>query len=248
MHQLCFEVCSTALNYYVINTSDKTVEKSATLTLKGRIPELKKEECADLLRTHQLLDFSGNVSLSVSGSKVTLVPQIIFGESNAKEIFELCFGNSDDLIEHNRFFEQTLVVVYEIEEWIKRFFVVRYPRVVIQHQTTHLLRGIFQKNSYEPRLHLSVEDNFCTLILISKSEIIFFNTFDFQSTEDIFYYTMHAWNGSISAEKKKHFCWHSDAELDENFEAIKGLLEKHFTPKECIFEQISRIKHQLLCV
>lgn len=248
MQQLCFEVSSTALHYYIINRSDQTIEKSGSLFLKGRIPELKKEECADFLRSSDLLDFSGDVSLSYAGSKVTLVPQVIFGESNAKEIFELCYGNSNELIEHNRFFEQTLVVVYEIEEWIKRFFVVRYPRIVIQHQSTHLLRGIFEQNSFEPRLHFTVNEQFFTLILISKSQIVAFNTFDFQSTEDIFYYAMHTWNGSISKEKKKHFCWHNNTESDEVYEAMNTLLQKQFESNEYKFECISRIKHQLLCV
>ena len=189
MQQLCFEVSPIALRYSIIDTERQDVVKSNSMSLSSRIEELKKEACSNFLRNENLLDFDGEVTLAYSGAKVTLAPQVIFGESNAKDIFELCFGPSDETIEHNRFFEQTLVVVYEIEAWVKRFFVVRFPRIVIQHEITHVLRGIFQKNTFEPVNHLVVNTDFFSIILVEKNKISFFNTFDYATVGDLFYYS-----------------------------------------------------------
>jgi len=248
MRHLCFEVSSGSIRYELLNSSDQTTIQTGFLPLNARVPELKTEACSDFLRKENLLDFDGEVSLAFTGHKVTLVPQVIFGDSTAKEIFALCFGNSDDHIEHNRFFEQALVVVYEIEAWIKRFFVIRYPRITIQHEVTHVLRGIFTQPNFEPKIHVIADELFFTLILTAKNKIIFFNTFDFSNADDIFYYATHAWFNSINKDKKIELLWHTNIESDAMFEQIKLNFSKQFKPTQFNLQTISKIKHQLLCV
>jgi len=248
MQQLCFEVSPIALSYSIIDPETQITIAQNSVSLKGRISELKKEECSNFLRTENLTEFAGEVSLSFSGSKVTLAPQMIFGESNAKDIFELCFGASNETIEHNRFFEQTLVVVYEIEDWIKRFFVVRYPRIVVQHEVTHVLRGIFNQNTFEPVLHLVVNTDFFALLLVEKNKITFFNTFDFSSVNDLFYYSAHVWNNAQFTNKKRSIRWHSDKENVELFSQFQNMHQDLLQPNEFHIERVSKMKHQLLCV
>ena len=248
MQHLCLEVSPKSLRFSIFNLEDKFVQKNGELTLSGRVSELKKEACSDFLRSEELLDFDGEVSLSYAGQKVTLVPQAIFGESSAKEIFNLCFDQSAEQIEHNRFYEQTMVVVYEIESWIKRFFVLRYPRIIIQHEVTHLLRGIFKEPSFDAKLHLIPSDSFFTLILTSKNKIDFFNTFDFTNAEDLFYYVNYAWTNTFSKDKKVVLSWHSDSENDVLFHQFYSLFEKQFVAETFIIKRTSKIIHQLLCV
>lgn len=249
MQQLCFEVSSISLRYSIIDTESQELLVSNSVSLKGRISELKKEECANFLRTENLSDFAGEVSLAYAGSKVTLAPQMIFGESNAKDIFELCFGSSNQTLEHNRFFEQALVVVYEIEDWIKRFFVIRYPRVIIQHEATHVLRGVFKQNTFEPILHLVVNTEFFVLLLVEKNKITFFNTFDYSGVNDLFYYSAHVWNSNANLKtKKRTIRWHTDQENDELLTEFKNMHQDLLPPHEFHIEYVSKIKHQLLCV
>lgn len=248
MPQLCFEVSQNQLRYAVLDNTSSEVLSSGSIELKARSPELKKEDCSNFLRLQNLLDFNGEVSLSFIGAKNTLAPQMIFGETSAKDVFELCFGKSEHIIEHNRFFEQTLVVVYEIEEWIKRFFVVRYPRIVVQHETTHVLRGIFANDFFEPKLHLIVNPNHFTLILVSKNNIQFFNNFDYTAATDLFYYTSHVWNQGKFEGKKMQILWHSNEDHLVLMGEYKSLLEQQKLQSGFSLEAISKIKHQLLCV
>jgi hypothetical protein len=248
MNQLCFQVSEFDLTYSIIDRASKQIIKAATCKLSGRVTELKKDEATDFLRKEDLLDFDGEVSLSYFGPRTTLVPQIIYGESSSKDIFDLSFGTTEHSIEHTRFFEQALVNVYEIEEWIKRFFVIRYPRVNIQHETTHLLRGIFEKNTFQPTVHLSAKGNHFFLFAVSKNQLDFFNTFEFTNTEDLLYYTLHTVNNLNYNSKDWSLVLHSDTSAQLDFDTFSDQL-KHSSKKQSMdIRHVSQIKHQLLCV
>jgi hypothetical protein len=248
MKQLCFQVSDYDLSYSIIDRRNKQIEASASCKLSGRIPELKREEATEFLRNKGLNEFEGEVSLAYVGARSTLVPQMIYGETNAKEVFELSFGQSEKIIEHTRFFEQALVNVYEIDEWIKRFFVIRFPRINIQHETTHILRGIFEKNTFQPTIHLSVNASHFSLFAVSKNQINFFNTFEFTNAVDLLYYTMHTVNNLDYASKEWSLNWHSDDSENVIFLDFTEQIKHSSATKNMDVRQISKIKHQLLCV
>jgi hypothetical protein len=248
MNQLCFQVSSNDLSFSIIDRTNKQIIQSASCALNSRVAELKREEATNLLRQHTINDFDGEVSLAFCGPKSTLVPQVIYGESNAKDVFELSFGTSENIIEHTRFFEQALVNVYEIEEWIKRFFVIRFPRINIQHETTHILRGIFEKNTFQPTIHLAVNNTHFTVFAVSKNQLDFFNTFEFTNVDDLLYYTLHVVNSLQYNTKEWTLSWHSDAPHNELFDSFSSQMQNNNTTKKVVIYPVSKIKHQLLCV
>jgi hypothetical protein len=247
MTQLCFEVGNTNFSFAEINLSNKEILRSGHIDLNSRSVELKKEDILALLKQHDLTEFDGEVSLSFIGSKTTLVPQNIFGDTSAKAVFELCFGESDENIEHKRFYEQTLVNVYEIADWVKLLFVVRYPRIIIEHETTHVLRGIFNAPSFEPAIHIVPNNEHFSIFACSKNSIDFFNTFEFENAHDLLYYTMSAWNNSPYETKQVKLRWHQN-QTDELLNDFQDLLKKVKKETEFEFQTVNKIKHQLLCV
>ena len=117
----------------------------------------------------------------------------VFGESKPNEIFNLCFGSTNEDVDHNRFYEQGLVNIYEIQDWIKSFFVIRYPRITIQHENTHVMRGIFSGNAYSPIVHIVIQDEHFSLLISSKNKLDFYNVFEYKNVDDIIYHTMFVW-------------------------------------------------------
>jgi len=212
------------------------------------VAELKRDEATEFLRNEGLNDFNGEVSLSYAGMRATLVPQMIYGDTNAKDVFDFVYGNTDNIIEHTRFFEQALVNVYEIEDWIKRFFVIRFPRINIQHETTHILRGIFEKNTFLPTIHLSINASHFSLFAVSKNQLDFFNTFGFNNTEDLLYYTLHTINNLNYASKECTLFWHSNEDKNLMFNDFSEQIKRSASAREMDLHQVSKIKHQLLCV
>jgi hypothetical protein len=221
MTQLCFEIGECLFAFAEINTRNKEIVRFEQIEIDKRSQDLKKEEVTAFINLHGLQKFDGDVSLSVVGLKSTLVPQIIFGDTSAKEVFQLCFGESSETIEHKRFYEQMIVNVYEVQDWIKSLFVIRFPLISIEHETTHLLRGIFAGNTFEPALHIAPNQQHFSLMAVSKNKLDFFNTFEFENLNDLLYYTMHILNNADHNKKVKIF-WHQN-EQNDDFNDFKNL-------------------------
>lgn len=130
-----------------------------------------------------------DISLSWSSNKTTLIPNAVFSESDSKSLFELCFGASEHGIDYNRISELSIVNVYEIPDWVKRYFVLKFPRIIVQHEGSFLLRNVMNENSFKLKLSIVTYNSFFLLMISKHNELIFYSTFDYQSHDDILYHT-----------------------------------------------------------
>lgn len=131
-------------------------------------------------------------TVSWSCKRSTLVPANVFGESKADEIFRLCYGvaiSASD-IDYNRIPEHGIVNVYEIPLWVKSFFVIRHPRSIIQHEGSHLIRGILSENAFKLKVTAVVYDTFFLLVIVKENKLEFYSVFDYLENEDILYHTL----------------------------------------------------------
>lgn len=152
-----------------------------------------KEQLDDFLTESGLKSHEfDETTVSWSSKRTSLIPANIFGESKPDSIFKLCFG--DDVptnhIDYNRIPEHGLVNIYEIPLWVKSFFVIRYPRSIIQHEGSHLIRGIFAENAFKLKASLVVYDAFVLIAIVKENKLEFYSVFDYIENEDIIYHTM----------------------------------------------------------
>lgn len=120
----------------------------------------------------------------------TLVPSNIFGASDPKSLFQACFTKemiAND-VDYNRISELSIVNVYEIPLWVKSFFVIRYPRIVIQHESSIFLHGIFAASTFKLGIHILLHDAHFSMMFVKENELKFYNTFDCSAEDDILYY------------------------------------------------------------
>lgn len=131
-------------------------------------------------------------SISWSSKRSTLIPTNIFSESKPETLFHLCFGAEVTLsdIDYNRIPEQGLVNLFEIPLWVKSFFVIRYPRSVIQHEGSHLIRGMFSEASFKQKCVLLIYNDYFLLGIVKENKLQFYSVFDYQTNEDIIYHLM----------------------------------------------------------
>lgn len=129
-------------------------------------------------------------SIAWSGNQTTIVPANVFNESSKDAIFNLCFGSGHDTheVDYNRIPEQGVVNIFSMPLWLKSFFVIRFPRVVIQHEGTHLLRGIFNGNTFRLKTTIALHDEFFTLVITRQNQLQFYSTFEYSTTDDVVYY------------------------------------------------------------
>jgi hypothetical protein len=130
--------------------------------------------------------------VSWSSFRSTLIPANVFGESKPAQLFKLCYGSdiSTSEIDYNRIPEQGIVNLYEIPLWVKSFFVIKYPRSIIQHEGSHLIRGIFAEPSFKLRSTIIVYQNYFLLSIVKENKLHFYSMFEFQTSDDIVYHLM----------------------------------------------------------
>lgn len=135
------------------------------------------------------IDFD-ETSLSWADKHSTLVPANVFNGSNAKDILTLSYGNKfeGNEMDYNRIIDPNVVNTHYLPFWLKSFFVVKFPRVVIQHEGTHLLRGIFKGSTFKLKATIIVHEDYFTCVLVKENNLCFYSNFDFTSIDDIVYY------------------------------------------------------------
>ncbi|MBL4862858.1 MAG: DUF3822 family protein [Crocinitomicaceae bacterium] len=152
------------------------------------------EKRASLDETYQsasfLKDDFEEITVSWSTDKSSLIPNAIFSASTPQSIFELCYGKdtSKHEIDYNRISELSVINVYEIPIWIKSFFVIKYPRVIIQHTGSHLVRRVLDENAFKVKATIVLFDTYFQLTIVKHNELIFYSSFDYQSAEDVIYH------------------------------------------------------------
>lgn len=192
------------------------------------------------------------ISLSWSTKQSTLIPNNIFAESSAKSIYELCYGkyDGDGSIDYNRIAELSIVNVFEIPDWIKRFFVIKFPRAIIQHEGTHTLRQIM-KDAFKLKANVVLHKDFFQLTIVKHNNLEFYSSFDYQSSEDLLYHLLFALqqkeftdeDGSIEFVLGPDASKATLTDTLEKLERIKDLSKFRIEQPD---EYIS--KSQLLCV
>ena len=125
----------------------------------------------------------------------TLVPLSFYSENNKSQL--LSFNNSDS--GHGKILSDDvrgsdIKVIYSIPEPIKIFFDTHLSNHRLKHISTSLLEGQFIQHprNQERKVFLNINAGNFNLLLIDQRGLRFFNTFDYQNTEDIIYYTLFA--------------------------------------------------------
>lgn len=176
---------------HVAEMSGQSVTELGSVVFQGRKDFQYKEQIQAFLAEYRLTEKEyDEYSLSWFNPLSTLVPMNVFGASSAKDIFQACFTKnmiSND-IDYNRISELSIVNVFEIPLWVKSFFVIRYPMIVIQHEATHFLRGIFANSTFKTGVHAVLHAQHFLLILVKHNKLLFYNTFESATEDDVLYY------------------------------------------------------------
>ncbi|MCH2225218.1 MAG: DUF3822 family protein [Crocinitomicaceae bacterium] len=190
-NHLAIECSKTAVRF--VSLKNQVVVNDVLAKFNSLKPNDIKDQLSEIVKTNSFLsdDFQ-DVTLSWSEKKSTLVPSSVFSESSPLLIFGLCFGKqtSADEIDYNRISELSVVNIFEIPLWIKSFFVVKFPRVILQHEGTHVLRKTMDHNAFKLKATAIVHQDFFQLSIVKHNQLEFYSFFDMQSAEDVIYHLL----------------------------------------------------------
>ncbi len=163
---------------------------SSACTFRDRKIENLRFRLNDYLQQEEVEpdDFE-EFSLSYFSPRFTLIPTAIFPASKPESYMQLAFGNAVTSAEtdYNRLPELSLVNVYEMPVWIKNYFVLRFPRIVLQHEVSHLLRGVFAGSTFRLQAGIVFFKHDFLLYAARENKLLFCNSFDYQAAEDVIY-------------------------------------------------------------
>lgn len=190
---LAIQLAANAIQFVVIK--DDFVSHTSNVVFENSLDSDQKDSIeSHISSTSQLNNDFDEVTLSWSFKRSTLVPNAIFADSSAKAIYELCYGkdSSEHDIDYNRISELSVINVYEIPVWIKRFFVIKFPRIVIQHEGSHVIRKSLNSEAFKLKTTAILYKNYFQLTIVKHNNLEFYSCFDYQNHEDIIYHLMFA--------------------------------------------------------
>lgn len=213
-----------------VSLSDSRIDQEQYIVFHGFNSESVRASLNQAFTDHSFLlnDFD-EVTLAWNTNKSTLVPNSIFAESDAFSIFNLCFGDSFEKgeIDYNRIWEAGVVNVFEIPVWIKSFFVIKFPRIILQHLGTHALRAALDSNAFYLKATLIINDGYFHLSMIKHNQLQFYSFFDTQSAEDVIYHLVFALQQKELIEEKGSIeLVPGTGQSDEYLNEIKSGLER----------------------
>lgn len=231
-----------------------TVAKRMGFPYSGKTNDDRKNAVRAIIDEQSELsqDFE-NVTLAWCHTHSTLVPSSVFSESTPQEIFRLCFGEDTDqrTIDHNRIFELSVVNVYAVPDWIKSLFVIKFPRIIMQHAGTHQIREVLGSNAFYPKATLVIHEDFFRITITHHNELAFYSSFSYQTAEDIVYHL------NFVLQQKEMLNQKGTIELSvatngekATAESVLAALERiqHLKQMKQELKDAFLIKSQLLCV
>lgn len=190
--QLTIHISRTSVHVAEVLRSNREMIRSEYAPLHESTPQDYKEKLKAFIDQHGFDKDYEEVTAAWSSANYALIPLRVFNESNPKSIHALLFGDKvkEQTVDFNRLMELNMVNVFEIPDWVKSFFVMRYPRITIKHEHGMFLRALFQNSTFDRAIHVSLCDDYMNISIVHHNELIFSNSFHYQTADDVLYYTL----------------------------------------------------------
>lgn len=192
--QLAIEISENGVNFAHIQDGD--VLAVDVFLFKDKIDYRYKEQLEQIFQEKGYKEKEyDEYTLSWYSIHSTLLPNNVFSETKPEDLFRLCY--SSDIpsaeIDYNRIPALSIVNVFQVPQWVKSFFVIKFPRIIIQQEGSYLLQGIFAGSTFKLSSYLILHDHSFSLVIAHANELQFYSQFEFQSMDDVVYhfiYTM----------------------------------------------------------
>lgn len=193
-----------------------------------------------------------NFSCSYASTHFTLVPTPLFATNKADKLLQ--FTQSEIIpkgeTDYNRLMEWNVVAVYQLPLWIKSVLIVKYPRIVIQHELTHVLRSLQVGPQSITKIEIVLQEEIFLIVIRKESTIVHATAHVYQAIEDVLYQTLTCIQKLIITEKIVVSISASQQEIVAKATHFVTLASK-LPPFESATFDISptkHIQHQILCV
>lgn len=177
---------------------------------------------------------------------------MLFGDAKPESILNLTVQEELPLgeIDYNRLPEWSIVNVYHVPMWVKSALIIKIPRIVIQHELSHVFRQLNTGSTIPLRsivvLH---EQHFCAVIR-KDGAIAHASYQSYETPEDVLYHLLYAYR-QLQIDKKGELFLHAGTEdLQSTAEKIRSLAAgvQQFSDQKITVHLFEHQQFQTLCV
>lgn len=250
--QLVIHISRTSVQIAEVFISNQEIIRQFEFELLENSPEGYKKKLNAIFDELDLKEDYTEYSMAWATPKQTLVPMRVYSESSSIAVFNLMFGEEidDKTIDFNRLMELSMVSVYEIPDWVKSFFIRKFPHIIFKHEHAMTLRAVFQKKTFKRNIIIGFCDNYINISIVSKNELTFSNSFEFQTEEDVLYHLLFVLKQKELTDQEGMITFLCiNKETETRAEEVKNQLARLRPFKNIEVNAIeSKLKLQTLCV
>lgn len=249
-NQLAIEINPQRMSAFEVKGERTTLVATRVCTSKtdAGYKETLQELIADCGNTDRFEHFS----CSYSQVQSTLVPMLLFGESTPENILNLTSHQhvSKDEIDYNRLPEWNMVNVYRMPMWVKSALIIKLPRIVIQHELSHVLRFLNTGSTIPQRSQLILQEEHFCLVVRKDGQIVHASYQVYQSAEDVLYHLLYTYQQLDISAKGELFLQSGTEALHAIAEDVAKLAKKiaQFDAITITASLNEHLKFQSLCV
>ena len=194
-YKLSIQVSLNGLSFCVADTLRNTILLSEQLNFgKELSPFEVQRELKDLLRENKVLELNISETVVIHRNQLfSLVPKALFDQEelanylkfNAKIL-------ANDLIEYDEIESHEIMNVYVPYVNINNYIFDLFGEFEFVHNGTVLLESLLKStgSNSEPVCFVHVSHQQMDMIVLSRKQLIFYNSFNFQTKEDFIYYIL----------------------------------------------------------
>ena len=194
-YKLSIQVSLNGLSFCVADTLRNTILLSEQLNFgKELSPFEVQRELKDLLRENKVLELDIAETVVIHRNQLfSLVPKALFDKEelanylkfNAKIL-------ANDLIEYDEIESHEIMNVYVPYVNINNYIFDLFGEFEFVHNGTVILESLLKSagSSTEPVCFVHIGQQQMDLIIVSKKQLLFYNSFNFRTKEDFIYYIL----------------------------------------------------------
>ena len=211
-YHLSVQISDSHLSYCIIDSGSNTLEL---------FKHFNSSDLISLLNANEVLKSTfKSTSVSFVNFPSTIIPTSVYSKDNAKEILEL---NSEifDLILTDKLNSLDAYLAYSIPTEINEIVSTFFPNANKKAQQSVLIDSFIKEENSETNAYLNLTNNIVDITIFKRGKLLFNNSFEFTTKEDLLYFTLFAFEQlKIETEKVEVQLYGDITKGDEYFNLL----------------------------
>lgn len=192
---LSIQISLNGLSFCILNRKTKTVEHLKSLVFKKKATPFETlERLTTVLNTNTIFEQNFESILVIHQNELsTSVPKPLFKEDHAADYlkFNAKILNTD-FIAFDEIPANNSINVFVPYVNINNYIFDQFGEFEYKHASTVLIQSLLQRenDSKQPILYVNVGKNQFELVAIDKGNLVFYNSFAYQTKEDFIYFIL----------------------------------------------------------